>query len=329
VARPAAFLAVRFFYSYYDILIRKEGILPMAGTNSETTRSLGWASRFEAQWEDIRRTLRRLRKSFLSILGLFLVLGLIFMAVFADHLAPYPEDTAGVHFDRSFAAPSTEHPFGCDEVGRDVLSRVIFGARISLVMGTAVLAIAIGVGVPLGLIAGYAGGMAGIVIMRVTDIFLSIPPLVLAMAVSAILPPTIQNSIIAISFGWWPWYTRLVQGMVLSLKEDLYVEAGRSFGAGTFYMVFKEILPNLVAILIVKATLDMGYAILVGAELGFLGLGVSPPTPEWGIMASEGRSLLPEKWWVTTFSGLAIFTTVMAFNLLGDGLRDAFDVELE
>lgn len=298
-------------------------------TAVEAARPPHWGDRFEAQWEDARRTLYRLRKSILSVLGLALVLGLIFMAVFADRLAPYPDDVAAVHFDRSYAPPSAGHPFGCDEVGRDVLSRVIFGARISLVLGTVVLAIAISVGVPLGLIAGYQGGTANTVIMRLTDIFLSIPPLVLALAVSAILPPTLQNSIIAISFGWWPWYTRLVQGMVLSLKEELYVEAGRSLGAGTFYVVFKEILPNLLSILIVKATLDMGYAILTGAELGFLGLGVRPPNPEWGTMASEGRFHLPEKWWMTTFPGLAIFVTVLAFNLLGDGLRDAFDVELE
>jgi len=196
-------------------------------------------------------------------------------------------------------------------------------------LGVVVLTIAIGVGVPLGLIAGYVGGAVNTVIMRITDVFLAIPTLVLALAVSAVLPPTLQNSIIAISFGWWPWYTRLVQGMVLSLKEERYVEASRSLGAGTLYMAFKEILPNCLSILIVKATLDMGYAILVGAELGFLGLGVRPPTPEWGTMASEGRFHLPEKWWMTTFPGLAIFTTVLAFNLLGDGLRDAFDVELE
>jgi len=295
----------------------------------EPAKPLPWTERFTAQWEDAKRTLYRLRKSILSVVGLLLVLGLVLMAVFADRLAPYPEDVAAVHFDRSYAPPSPTHPFGCDEVGRDVLSRVIFGARISLVLGTVVLAIAIGVGVPLGLIAGYMGGTVNAVIMRLTDVFLSIPPLVLALAVSAILPPTLQNSIIAISFGWWPWYTRLVQGMVLSLKEETYVEAGRSLGAGTLYVVFREILPNLVTIIIVKATLDMGYAILTGAELGFLGLGVRPPTPEWGTMASEGRFHLPEKWWMTTFPGLAIFVTVLAFNLLGDGLRDAFDVELE
>jgi peptide/nickel transport system permease protein len=192
-----------------------------------------------------------------------------------------------------------------------------------------VLVISLAVGVPLGLIAGYVGGPVNTIIMRLTDIFLAIPPLVLALAVSAVLTPTLENSIIAISFGWWPWYTRLIQGQVLSIKEETFVEACRSVGANPWYIAFKEILPNCLSILIVKVTLDIGYAILTGAVLGFLGLGVRPPTPEWGTMASKGRLHLPARWWMTTFSGLAIFITVLGFNLLGDGLRDAFDVELE
>jgi peptide/nickel transport system permease protein len=284
---------------------------------------------YEARYEDLRRTFHRLRRSTLSMVGLAIVLGLILVAIFAPVVAPYPEDVDSVHFDQTFKSPSWEHPFGTDEVGRDVFSRVIYGARISLALGAAVLVIAIAIGVPLGLIAGYVGGTVNTVIMRTTDIFLAIPPLVLALAVSAVLTPTMENAIIAIAFAWWPWYTRLIQGMVLSIKEDTYVEAARSAGAGTLYIVFKEILPMCVSILIVKITLDIGYAILTGAVLGFLGLGVRPPTPEWGTMASKGRLHLPARWWLTTFPGLAIFITVLGFNLLGDGLRDAFDVELE
>jgi len=284
---------------------------------------------YEARFEDLRRTLHRLRRSTLSMVGLAIVLGLILVAIFAPVVAPYPEDVDSVHFDQTFKPPSWEHPFGTDEVGRDVFSRVIYGTRISLALGAAVLVIAIAIGVPLGLIAGYVGGTVNTVIMRTTDIFLAIPPLVLALAVSAVLTPTMENAIIAIAFAWWPWYTRLIQGMVLSIKEDTYVEASRSAGAGTLYIVFKEILPMCVSILIVKITLDIGYAILTGAVLGFLGLGVRPPTPEWGTMASKGRLHLPARWWLTTFPGLAIFVTVLGFNLLGDGLRDAFDVELE
>jgi peptide/nickel transport system permease protein len=282
-----------------------------------------------ARWEDLRRTLHRMRRSTLSLVGLGIIVGLILMAIFAPYLAPFPEDVDSVHFERMLQPPSREHPFGTDEVGRDVLSRVIFGARISLSIGLAVLAIALIIGVPLGLIAGYVGGGVGTTIMRITDIFLAIPPVVLAMAVAAVLTPTLQNAIIAIAFGWWPWYTRLVQGQVLSIKEESYVEAARSVGAKPLYIVFKEIFPNSLSILIVKITLDLGYAILIGAVLGFLGLGVRPPAPEWGTMASKGRLHLPARWWMTTFSGLAIFVAVLGFNLLGDGLRDAFDVELE
>lgn len=275
------------------------------------------------------RIWRRLSGSPLSLVGLGFVAVLILIAVFAPQVAPYPEDVRSVHFDRVFEPPSLSHPFGTDEVGRDILSRVIIGSRISLTIGFVVLAVAIGVGVPLGLIAGYFGGWVNTVIMRITDIFLSFPPLVLALAVSAVLAPTLQNAIIAISFGWWPWYTRLAEGMTLSKKEEGFVEASRSVGARSRYVIFREILPNLSTIILVKATLDIGFAILVGAALGFLGLGVQPPTPEWGTMASEGRFHLPDRWWLTTFPGLAIFVTVFAFNLLGDGLRDAFDVEVE
>lgn len=284
---------------------------------------------YEARFEDLRRTLHRLRRSTLSLVGLAVVLGLILMAIFAPQVAPYPEDVDSVHFDRTFHPPSREFLFGTDEVGRDVLSRVIFGTRISLTLGAAVLSISLAIGVPLGLIAGYMGGTVNTVIMRLTDIFLAIPPLVLALAVSAVLTPTMENSVFAIAFGWWPWYTRLVQGQVLSIKEETYVEACRAVGASPFYIILKEILPNCLSILIVKVTLDIGYAILTGAVLGFLGLGVRPPTPEWGTMASKGRLHLPVRWWLTTFPGLAIFVTVLGFNLLGDGLRDAFDVELE
>ena len=302
---------------------------PASRAVAETTGAGDSVRARSARWEDLRRTLHRLRRSTLSLVGLSIIVGLALVAIFAPYVAPYPEDVDSVHFERMLQPPSREHPFGTDEVGRDVLSRVIFGARISLLIGLAVLAIALIIGVPLGLIAGYVGGGVGTTIMRVTDIFLAIPPVVLAMAVAAVLTPTLENAIIAIAFGWWPWYTRLVQGQVLSIKEESYVEAARSVGARPLFVIFKEIFPNSVSILIVKVTLDLGYAILIGAVLGFLGLGVRPPTPEWGTMASKGRLHLPARWWMTTFSGLAIFVTVLGFNLLGDGLRDAFDVELE
>lgn len=288
-----------------------------------------WVLHYMAQKEDLRRALYRLRKSLLSLVGLAICIGMIGVAVLAPYLAPYPQDAGKVvHFQRAFSPPSWEYPFGTDQIGRDILSRTIYGARISLSLGLIVITLAILIGVPLGVIAGYFGGIVDTLIMRVTDVFLALPSLVLALAVSAALEPSYWHTVIAISFGWWTWYTRLIRGQVLSLKEEQFVEAGRSIGAGRWYVAFREILPNTVSVIIVKATLDIGYAILVGASLGFLGLGVQPPVPEWGTMVADGRQYLPERWWITTFPGLAVFLTVVGFNLLGDGLRDFFDVEI-
>ncbi len=302
----------------------------IAATRAEAGReSLTVGRSYETRFEDLWRTLHRLRRSKLSLVGLAIVLGLIVLAIFAPQIAPHPKDIDAVHFERVFQPPSAEFLFGTDEVGRDTLSRVIFGTRISLALGVGVLAIALAIGVPLGLIAGYVGGPVATLIMRLTDIFLAIPPLLLVLVASALMTPTLENSIFAIAFGWWPWYTRLIHGQVLKIKEETFVEACRSTGASFWYIAFKEILPNCLSVLIVKVTLDIGYAILAGAILGFLGLGVRPPIPEWGSMTSMGRLHLPARWWLTTFPGLAIFVTVLGFNLLGDGLRDAFDVELE
>jgi peptide/nickel transport system permease protein len=206
---------------------------------------------------------------------------------------------------------------------------VIFGARISLSIGAIVLAIALLIGVTLGLIAGYWLGWWSSLIMRVTDVFLAIPSIVLALAVTAVLKPNLTNAMIAIAFTWWPWYTRLVYGEVLSVKQEVYVEASRSVGASPWRVAFREILPNIWSPVIVKLTLDMGFVILVETGLSFLGLGAQPPTPAWGTMIAEGRIYMPGNWWLATFPGLAIFVTVLGFNLLGDGLRDVFDVQIE
>ncbi len=280
--------------------------------------------------EEWRRAWYRMRRSAVSLVGLAIVLIVVLAAIFAPYITPYPEDAGNaVHFANAQEPPSLKHPFGTDEIGRDVLTRVIFGARISLVLGVVVLSIAIGIGVPLGLIAGYWGGRVSTIIMRVTDIFLAIPPLVLALAVSAALTPNLTTSMVAIAFGWWPWFTRLVYGEVLSVKQELFVEAAYSLGASRLRIAFKEILPNVLSPILVKGTLDMGFVILIGASLSFLGLGAQPPTPAWGTSIAEGRVYLPGVWWTATFPGLAIFITVLGFNLLGDGLRDIFDVEVE
>lgn len=281
-------------------------------------------------WEEYSRKLRvmlyHLRQDVLACLSLMILIIVFLFAVFGSYLAPYPEDASTVHFERAYLPPSAKYIFGTDNVGRDILSRVILGTPISLSMGVVVVAIAIGVGVPLGLIAGYVGGIIGTIIMRATDLFLSIPPLVLALAVCTVIEPSLQNLILALAFTWWPWYARLTRGEVLSVKEELFVDASRSIGAGPLYIAFKEILPNILSPIVVKGTIDVGYAILAGSTLGFLGLGIQPPTPEWGTMLAMGRSYLPDMWWLTIFPASAIFMTVLAFNLFGDSLRDILDI---
>lgn len=293
----------------------------------DASTALGGSAARRARWERFRRGWSRFTDSYTSVAGAIIVLSVVFAAVFAPQLAPYPGDTSEIHFDRQAAPPSLEHPMGTDTLGRDIFSRVLFGTRISLILIVTVLSIAIGVGAPLGMLAGYLGGWPRTLIMRVTDVFLSVPPLVLALAVTAATGPSLMNAMIAISFAWWPWYARLLQGETLSLKEEEFVAASESFGAGWFRVTFREILPNVVSPVTVKATLDMGTVILIGASIAFLGLGVEPPEPSWGAMIAQGRDYVTTYWWMATFPGLAISYTVLGFNLLGDGLRDVLDVE--
>jgi len=274
------------------------------------------------------RAFYRFKKNPLSLISLSIIFMVVLLGILAPFIAPYPEDARGaVHFKEVLQPPSGKHLFGTDAAGRDVLSRVIFGTRISLMIGVVVLSVGVGIGIPLGVLAGYFGGPVGTIIMRLTDVFLSIPPVVLALAVSALITRNLMNTMFAIAFTWWPWYARLAYGETLSKKEEAFVEVSQALGASHLYVIFREILPNMTSSIIVKISLDMGYAILTGAILGFLGLGAQPPTPEWGTMIGIGRMYLPAMWWVSTFPGLAIFITVLGFNLLGDGLRDFFDVE--
>lgn len=289
--------------------------------------------RLRSRIGDLDRLLYRFKQNPLSIAGLALILTLIGAAVFAPWIAPYPQDAGyegqpAVHFQEKFEPPSLEHPFGTDQAGRDIFSRALFGGRLSLSIGIVVLTIAMLIGIPVGLISGYLGGPPAMLLMRVTDVFLSIPPLVLALVVSVALKPSLTNAMIAISVVWWPWYARLVYGEVVSVKEEEFVEASRGIGSSIPRLLLRDILPNVIAPITVKFSLDMGYAILVGASLGFLGLGAQPPTPEWGTMVAEGRNYMPAQWWFSTFPGLMIFLAVLGFNLLGDGLRDMFDVEV-
>jgi peptide/nickel transport system permease protein len=278
--------------------------------------------------EELGRNIYRFRKNKLAVLGLAWLLFTAVVAVFCYQIAPYPEDEATPHFYEALKPLSSQHLFGTDEAGRDILSRIIIGARISLGIGSLTVVISAMIGVPLGLIAGYRGGILDAIIMRIADTIFAIPPLVLALCVTIVLTPSLQNTMIAIAITWWPWYARLVRGEVLSAKEDVYVEAARSLGARTGAIVFKEILPNILSPIIVKMSLDMGFSILTLAALGFLGLGARPPIPEWGTMAGFGRAHLPMYWWLSAFPGIAIFMVVLASNFFGDGLRDALEVEV-
>jgi peptide/nickel transport system permease protein len=253
----------------------------------------------------------------------------VFLAIASPYIAPYPGDFEyGEHLESRLQFPSLAHPFGTDEMGRDIFSRVLYGTRISLTIGLVVMTIAIPIGVLLGALAGYVGGVLDETIMRITDIFLSVPSLVLALAIAASFGPSLPNSMAAISLVWWPWYARLVRGQTLSLKEQDFVEAARSIGVSTNKILMRHIIPNCIAPIVVQGSLDFGYAILTAASLGFLGVGAQPPTAEWGLMVSYGRHFFPSWWWVTTFPGLAIFVCVLGFNLLGDGLRDVLDPRL-
>jgi len=274
------------------------------------------------------RWLRRLLRSPLSAAGAAVVLVLVLCAATPGAIAPFPQDAGpSVHFDRTFQPPGRSHWFGTDEVGRDILSRVVFGARTSLTLTAVVLGVALAAGIPLGLVAGYWNeSRPSAVIMRTTDVFLSVPPLALALAAAAAFRPDLGSAAVAISFTWWPWYARLVYGEVLARREEPFVEAARALGQRELGIAFQQILPNVVSPIVVKATLDVSFVILLGSGLSFLGVGAQEPTPDWGAMIARGRAFLPGQWWVSTMPGVVIFIAVMGFNLLGDALRDALDV---
>lgn len=267
-----------------------------------------------------------LRHSVLAVMGACLVISFVLIAIFGSSIAPY--DPTRVSIKDRFEAPSASHPFGTDKMGRDVLSRLLSGAQHSIRAGAVVLAIAVPFGVMLGAIAGLFGGWIDEVIMRFTDIFLAFPSLILAMSFSAALGPSLFNAMIALSIVWWPMYARLVRGQALSVRETNYVEAARSRGASNWHIVFRHILPNCLSPILVTLTLDMGWIITAAAALSFLGFGAQPPTPEWGRMVSDGRIYMLQAPWVSLFPGLAIVLTVLGFNLLGDGIRDALDPKL-
>jgi peptide/nickel transport system permease protein len=263
-----------------------------------------------------------------AVIGSIIVVIVLLGALLAPWIAPYPTHVgAMVNFRARHLPPSAQYWFGTDNVGRDIFTRVLFGYRISLLLAAVVLGIAVPFGATLGLIAGYFGGWAEIVIMRLTDIALAIPPLVMALAVTAVLTPNLVHAMLAIAALWWTWHTRLIFSITRTLRQQEFVEAAETLGASRLHILFRELLPNCASAILVKTSLDFGFVILIGAALSYLGLGVQPPTPDLGTMVANGADFLPDRWWESLLPGAAILFVALGFNLLGDGLRDLYDVE--
>lgn len=271
---------------------------------------------------------KKFMKDIPAVIGLVIICFSLFLFVFGEWLAPYPLDAYESHIDMRLQPPSAEHWFGTDDLGRDILSRVILGTRISLTVSMVVVFSSMLIGVPLGLIAGYYSGWLSEAIMRVTDVFLAVPQLILALAVAQLFSPSIESAMVALTLTYWPFFTRIVYAETRRIKVSLFVDALQCLGAKSWRIIFIHILPNTASPIIVRATIGMGFTILVTAVLGFLGMGATPPQPDWGLAIAESRRYLPEAWWFSTFPGLAIFIVVFGFNLLGDGLRDIVDPRL-
>ncbi len=271
--------------------------------------------------------LRMFLRDPLAIVGIAVVVLLVVLAVLGPVIAPYPgtHDTGQIDVPNAYLPPSAEHFFGTDDLGRDVYSRVILGARPAFVVSILVVGFAILIGVPLGAIAGYRRGRIDGLIMRTTDLFLAFPPLLLAMAIVAALGPGLEHAAIALVISWWPWYARIARAVTVSLREQPFVDAARAIGVRDLTIIRRHIVPNSLSPIVVQATVDVGTVILAAGSLAFIGLGARPPTPDWGLMVADGRAVILDQWWVATFPGLAIFITVLGFNLVGDVLLRVLD----
>ena len=282
---------------------------------------------------ELRSRVREWRLSFfllwrnsLTRLAFIVVILLFLIAIFAPIIAPYPEHAGSVtNPAEMLKPPSAENLFGTDEQGRDVYSRVMFGARISLRAAIIAVGLSLAIGIPLGAIAGAVGGVIDEILMRITDVFLSFPPLLLSIAIAALIGPSLENAILAIALSWWPWYTRLIRSQAISIKERQFVRAAVAIGVRPGKIIVRHIVPNCIAPVIVQASMDIGGVILTIASLSFLGLGAQAPIPEWGLMINTSRNYLMSAWWYSIFPGLAIFIAVLVFNLLGDGIREILD----
>jgi len=274
--------------------------------------------------ENLRKLWYKFSRNKLSVLGLVLIVLVVVCAIFYKYLAPFPEHVGAiVDFANASLPPSGKYLLGTDTVGRDILSRILYAFRGALQMGVGALSVVVPVGGMLGLIAGYWNGRAvSTAIMRVADIFLALPTLILIMCVSSIMVPSMRSSTLAMCVTWWPWYTRLVYGIVVSTRNEVYVRAAEVLGASTGHILIKEILPDALGPIFTKVTLDMGWAVLAGATLSYVGMGEQAPRPSLGAMVSDGVNYLPGHWWMSIFPALAIMLIVLGFNLTGDGIKD-------
>ncbi len=259
----------------------------------------------------------------LFVFGALLLLLIILAAVFAPWLAPYEPNK--IVFSQKLLAPNWAHWMGTDEFGRDILSRVLYGARTSLIIGVSVTLIAMLIGIPIGLVSGYFGGRVDTLLMRFSDVFLAFPPLLLPIAITAALGSGLANAMLALAVSWFPWYARIMRGAVVRVRSETYIHAARSMGVSHVRILLRHVLPNATTPVIVQGSMDFGYTILAAASLSFIGLGAKPPMIEWGLMAAASRSQLLENPWTVLFPGVAIFVLVLAVNLVGDGLRDVLD----
>lgn len=272
--------------------------------------------------------LRQLLRDPVAALGLFIVLFAVGVAIFAPWIAPYPDDAFESHILQRLREPSAEFPFGTDNLGRDILSRVILGTQNAILVAVAVIGSSMAIGVPIGLAAGWRDGWLSEGLMRVTDVFLAVPQLILALALGQLLVPGIGTAMIALALTYWPFFARTVFAETRRLRSSLFVDALAGIGAHPVRILLLHVLPNAAPAVLVRETIGMGFTILTAAILGFLGVGAAPPAPDWGLAVAEARQHLPEAWWFATFPGLAIMLLVLGFNLLGDGLRDAADPRL-
>lgn len=287
------------------------------------------ASSKSGRWQEARAGLYRLTYDPLAIAGMIMLAAVVIIAIFAPYLTRYANEIGPyTNFAAANKPPSFSHWFGTDDIGKDVFAQVIFGFRISLLVSITVLVASVPIGVILGLLAGYYGGWIESVIQRATDVFLALPALVFALVISAILGPSLKDVIFALVAIWWVWYARIVYSLTRALKSQPYVEAAHVQGASSLRIMLVEILPNTASTLTVKMMLDMGFIILVESGMGFLGIGVQPPTPDLGVMVSTGFPYLGTYWWISLFPCGALAFLILAFNLIGIGLRDLFDVKV-